>query len=458
MLEDLLENWPTSSVFPIVDRGLGNSSYVVDLGDGSALIVDPERDPRPYLQETTKLGLTPRLVIETHLHADFVSGAHELMAEGAELWAPGGSELTFPHVPLHDEEEKNLGGLTLRVIATPGHTPEHLSYLLVDDSRPVALFSGGTLMAGGAARTDLISPSQTEPLARSAYHSIVNRLFKLPDDLGVYPTHGGGSFCSVGSGGKNVTTIGQEKTANPLLAVAADEDTFVRRLLSGYGTYPPYFRELRGINRQLIETFGSTPPLLPRISIADFERAMAAGSVVVDVRGIRRFARGHVPGAISNTWRDQFATWLGWIVPRTSPVLFVASEDIDPVDLAWAALTVGFENLVGVLDGGMDAWTAAGNAVASIAIADSDVGERQIVDVRQVSEYEMGHVEGAINVELGALVDSTDGIPGESLLVHCGHGERAMTAASLLSRAGYGDVTVFEGGPPKLGRLIADDQ
>ena len=152
-------------IVPIIDVGLGNSSYVVDLGDGSALIVDPERDPSPYLEVAERRKLRLRFTVETHLHADFVSGSRELIAEGAELLAPGGSDLAFDYRRLEDGEEIDLGGMTLRAIATPGHTPEHLAYLLLDDSSPLALFSGGTLIAGGVARTDLLSPDLTEPLA-----------------------------------------------------------------------------------------------------------------------------------------------------------------------------------------------------------------------------------------------------------------------------------------------------
>lgn len=200
-------------VTPVVDDGLGNSAYVVDLGDGGALVVDPERDPRPYRAELERLGLSARFVIETHLHADFVSGGRELAAAGAELLAPRGSDLAFTHRPLEDGDEIELGGLTLEVIATPGHTSEHLAYLLRDGSRPVGLFSGGTLMAGGVARPDLLSPEQSEPLARAAYRSITQRLLDLPDDLPVFPTHGGGSFCSAASGGERTTTIGRNGPA-----------------------------------------------------------------------------------------------------------------------------------------------------------------------------------------------------------------------------------------------------
>lgn len=444
-------------VLPLVDEGLGNSAYVVDLGDGGALVVDPERDPRPYLTELERRGLTLRFVAETHLHADFVSGGRELVASGAQLLAPAGAELAFGHRPLADGDELQLGGLTLQAIATPGHTPEHLAYLLSDGSRPVALFSGGTLMAGGVARPDLLSPEQTEPLARAAYRSITDRILKLPDDLPVYPTHGGGSFCSAASSGERTTTIGQERAHNPLLAGGANEDTFVERLLGGLGSYPPYFLELRDVNRAGPEVFGPVPPALPQLSVDEVDTAVDDGAQLVDVRAIDRFAAAHVPGSLSIPWRAEFATWLGWLVGRDQPVVFVADDTVDRHDLVWAAYTVGYDHLVGELAGGVDAWETEGRDVArTTLVAAGDAGDRHVVDIRQRSEFMSGHVPGALHVELGRLTEGAEAVPDGPVLVHCGHGERAMSAASLLERAGHRDVAVLTGGPDDLGELETD--
>ncbi|HUG85988.1 MAG TPA: rhodanese-like domain-containing protein [Euzebya sp.] len=438
----------------VVDEGLGNSSYVVDLGVGGALVVDPQRDPRPYLSQLKRRRLVPRFVVETHLHADFVSGGRELAGVGAQMLAPGGSKLDYPHQPLADGDELDLGGLTLRVIATPGHTPEHLAYLLLDGRRPAALFSGGTLMAGGVARTDLLSPQQTDPLARAAYRSIHQRLLTLPDDLPVHPTHGGGSFCAATPGGQRTTTIGQERAGNPLLAGGADEDTFVDRLLGGLGSYPPYFLELRAVNRAGTPVHGPTPPPLPALSVETVQAALADGAELVDVRQIGAFAAGHVPGSLANPWRAQFATWLGWLVPRDRRIVFVADDTVDRDDLVWAALGIGFDQLVGELAGGIDAWQAAGRPLARIPLLAADAARgRQVVDTRQRSEFTAGHAAGALHVELGALADRTDAVPDTPVLVHCGHGERAMSAASLLRRAGHRDVAVLAGGPEDLGSL-----
>ncbi|MEX2619551.1 MAG: rhodanese-like domain-containing protein [Egibacteraceae bacterium] len=438
-------------VVPLLDEGLGNRSYVVDLGDGGALVVDPQRDPRPYLDQLERWGLAARFVVETHLHADFVSGGRELAAVGAQLLAPAGSELAFAHRQLRDGDELDVGGLTLRVIATPGHTPEHLAYLLLDGPRPVALFSGGTLMAGGVARTDLLSSEQTVPLARAAYRSITQRLFALPDELVVYPTHGGGSFCSAAPGGERTTTIGHARAANPLLAGGADEDTFLARLLGGLGSYPPYFRELRAVNRSGTAVHGPTPPALPRLPVEEVDAAVAEGAEVVDVRGIEAFAAGHLPGSLSIPWRAQFATWLGWLVRRDRPVVFVVDATVDRDDLVWAALAIGYERLAGELAGGVDAWRGAGRDLAGTPLVDSDgAGQRQVVDIRQRAEHDAGHVPGAVHVELGSLAAQVDAVPGGPVLIHCGHGERAMSAASLLERAGRRDVAVLAGGPDEL--------
>lgn len=441
-------------VVPVVDEGLGNSAYVVDLGDGGALVVDPERDPRPYLAQLEEQGLSARFVVETHLHADFVSGGRELAAQGATLLAPGGSDLAFDHRPLEDGDELDLGGLTVEVVATPGHTPEHLAYLLRDGRDPLALFSGGTLMAGGVARPDLLSAEQTEPLARAAYRSITERLFALPDDLAVYPTHGGGSFCSAAAGGQRTTTIGREREENPLLAGDPDEDTFVQRLLGGLGSYPPYFLELRDVNRAGPAVHGPQPPPLSQLSVAETEAAIADGAVLVDARQIEPYAEGHVPGSLSIPWRGQFATWLGWLVPRDQPVVLVADDTVGRTDLVWAAHTVGHELLAGELAGGVDAWRAAGRPTTTTPLVGAgDADSRRVVDIRQRNEFATGHAPDALHVELGDLTGTPDAVPDEPVLLHCGHGERAMSAASLLERAGHRDLAVLAGGPDELGEL-----
>lgn len=431
-------------VLPVPDPGLGNTSYLVDLGDGSALAVDPERDPRPYLDAADEAGLVIRQVAETHLHADFVSGARELVATGASLIAPRNSRLDHPHVPVDDGDELKVGDLNLRVLATPGHTPEHVAYVLADGAVPKVVFTGGTLMAGGVARTDLISPELTRPLAHDAYRSVLHLLDLLPDDVEVRPTHGGGSFCSSGSASSEAApTVGSERRTHPAV-VAADAESFVDDMLDGLGTYPPYFLRLRDVNRRGPQIYGIE---LPRL-----EPVVADNRAVVDVRPIDRFAAGHVPGAVSIELRDQFGTWLGWLYESDAPVVFVIDRDQDDRDLVAQALNVGHNAIAGKLD--MDDWSTAGGSIATIDLVSApDIAPgTTVLDVRQRSEWDGGHVEEAVHAELGDVVSAPVGEGG--VVVHCGHGQRAMTAASLLRRRGLDVLAVTTAGASEISAAL----
>lgn len=439
----------TPTVHRIPDSGLGNSAWLVDLGDGSALVVDPSRDPRGPLELARELGLRLRWVVETHLHADFVSGAGELVAEvpGAVRLAPADAELVPTHEPVGDGQERDLGGLTLRVLATPGHTPEHVAYLVLDGDRPAAVFTGGTLMVGGVARPDLIAPEQTEPLARAAWRSITGTLLALPDDVAVYPTHGGGSFCSSAAGGQPTTTIGEQRRSHPLLQ-ARDEQAFTRDLLEGLGSFPPYFLRLREVNRRGPRLIGPQTPALESLEPSELAARMTEGAQVVDVRPIDRYAQAHVPGSLSIELRDSFATWLGWLVDDAdTPLAFVVDADQDTDDLVRQCLKVGYERLVGRLAGGIDGWRAAGHDVAATGLTSTPRPDAALIDVRQRSEWDDDHVAGATHVELGRLSSLADDLPDGQLVTHCMHGQRSMTAASVLERAGHRHVSVFTGGP-----------
>ncbi len=436
-----------AAVRPTVDEGLGNSSYLVELGQGLALVVDPARDPLPYLRQAEQCGLRIAWVAETHLHADFVSGARELARTGATVLAPRAAGLAFPHRGLGDGDEVDLAGRTLRVLATPGHSPEHVSYLLLDGAAPTGVFTGGALLAGSVARTDLIAPDRTEPLARALYRSVHQRLLTLPDHTPVYPTHGAGSFCSAPAGAERTTTIGRERQTNPLLGVP-DEDAFVRALLGGLGSYPPYFLRLRQVNRRGPALYGPHPPPLTPLDPHQVGDLLAGGAELIDVRPVHDFAAGHIAEAVSIRLRPAFATWLGWLIAEDRRLVFVRNADQDPDDLVRQCLKVGYERLAGELAGGMRAWRSAGLPTARIEIAAA--AERPggaVLDVRQQGEFASGHLPGAHHVELGALAGAGELPAAGPLAVMCGHGERAMTGASLLQRAGHRDLTVLVGGP-----------
>ncbi|MBQ1090462.1 rhodanese-like domain-containing protein [Streptomyces sp. B93] len=432
-------------LIPLLDEGLGNSAYLLDLGEGRALAVDASRDLRALHASAKRRGLRVAFAADTHLHADFLSGAVQLGHDtGATVLASVAGRRAFAHRALADGDEVDLGGLTLRALATPGHTDEHLSFLLLDGSRKLGVFTGGSLLVDSAARTDLLGPGRTGELARAQYRSL-KRLAELPDETAVWPTHGAGSFCSAPPGAGRTTTVGAQKRANPLLA-APDEDTFVTRLLAGLGTYPAYFDRLAETNRRGPAVL-SAAPVLPALSARRVRALVADGGHAVDVRPAAEYAAGHIPRSLSVPLREQFATWLGWLLPDTAPLVFVTGAGQDPGEIVWQAYKIGYERLAGRLDGGMEAWLADGNPQTATAFLTADrAAGRPYLDVRQASEFAAGHVPGAVHIELGALHGAVADAPHRPV-VACGHGERAMTAASVLERAGRTDVAVLDGGP-----------
>ncbi|MGQ0842110.1 MBL fold metallo-hydrolase [Actinokineospora sp.] len=420
------------NVVPVIHEGLGNSSYLLDLGDGRAAVIDPQRDPRPYLRQARGLGLTIAFALETHVHADFVSGSRELAARGARIVAAAAAGLAFEHIGLSDGQRLDLGDLALEAVATPGHTPAHLAWLLRDGDTPAGLFTGGALVVGGVARTDLAGVERTDALARAAYRSLRDRLLTLPDELAVWPTHGPGSFCSAATVGERTSTLGREKQSNPLLAGDPDEDEFVARLLGGLGSYPSYFTRMPEYNSAGPRVYHPGWPDLRALAVPETLRALRDGAQMIDVRPIERFAERHAPGAISHELRPQFGSWLGWVADPARPLVFVIDADQDCAELVTQCLTVGFEDLAGVLSGGMGAWQAAGLPVAAIPLIGAhELGDEQVLDIRQDAEWRLGHIPHASHVELGDLARA--GVPTGPITVMCAHGQRSMTAASLLS-------------------------
>jgi len=443
MLEDAM-GFADEYLIPLVDEGLGNSAYLVDLGDGRALAVDAARDLRALRHAAAKRGLRVAFAADTHLHADFLTGAlHLAHDDGATVLASAAGNRAFPHTALGDGDEVGLGGLTLRALATPGHTDEHLSFLLMDGARELGVFTGGSLIVGSAARTDLQGADRAEELARAQYRSL-QRLTKLPDATAVWPTHGAGSFCSAPPGAERTTTIGAQKAANDLLA-APDEDSFVRTLLGSLGSYPAYFDRLGEINRRGPALLTTTPGLDP-LTPARVRALLADGARLVDARPIDQFAAGHIPGALSNPLRPVFATWIGWLLPPDTPLVVVLGPGQDASELAWQAAKIGYDRLAGQLAGGMDAWHADGGPTRTIELVTADrIGARPVLDVRQDVEFTSGHIPGAAHTELGDLADNGQAV-ADGAVVMCGHGERAMTAASLLAARGARDLAVLTGG------------
>jgi hydroxyacylglutathione hydrolase len=430
-------------IHEFVDEGLGHSSYLVHF-DGTALVIDPPRFPAAIEQRATDLGASIAWTADTHSHADYVSGSRALASRtGATFLAPAASHLETSYQPVGEDEVVELtDAYSLRALATPGHTPDHMAYLLCRRSEPVALFSGGSLMVGTVGRTDLCGPDLAEPLAHEMFSSL-HRFDDLADELAVYPTHGAGSFCGAPGDGARTTTLGAERSTNPLLRIG-DEDQFVEALLAGFGTFPSYFGRLPEINRRGPARYDDLPELA-RLSPAQVADAAVGGAVVVDARSMDRFGASHIPGSLANTLRPVFASWAGWLVDPDQQLVFVLDADQDRADLVRQCLDVGLENLLGELDGGIDAWAADGRPTAPVIVVDATHMAATVIDVRQANEYTTGHLPDAANIELGSIPDTP--LPDDEVTVMCGHGERAMTAASLLAARGHAAVSVFDGGP-----------
>ena len=433
-------------------EGLGNSSYLVEIAPGKALAVDPDRRVRRYIEAAERRGWQIVAAIDTHIHADFVTGGLDLRAlTGAELYWPKEAQVAFSHHGVVAGERLEIGDVEIEVRATPGHTPEHMSYVVRasgSESLP-HLFSGGALIAGGAARTDLLSPEMTEPLTRAQFRTIHEAFADLPDETLLRPTHGAGSFCSAGAE-TTATTLGVERMRNPLMR-RTDEDEFVGWWPTTFPAIPAYFSRMREVNR-------SGPKLAsqivapPRLSPSEFMAAANAGAVVIDARPGEAYALGHIEGALAIEYRDAYATWLGWLVPAGADLLFVC-DGVPLEQVLEESLLVGYERFAGVLDGGMDAWISQGLPVRSLPM----IGPQDTVpwlelgaspvDVRELDEFELGHVAGAKHIPLGELAERAGELPtGRPLLTYCALGFRSVTAASVLESLGIGPVVNLRGG------------
>jgi hydroxyacylglutathione hydrolase len=428
-----------------VTPGLGDNSYLLVSGDEAAL-VDPQRDVDRFLDAARARGATVRWVLETHLHNDYVSGALEVRSRtGAEVVAPARGGYGFPVRGVAEGNEVEVGDLRVTAIETPGHTPEHVSYVVHEGGEPVAVFTGGSLMVGAAGRTDLLGDDLAEDLTRAQFRTL-RRLARLPDHVRVLPTHGAGSFCSAGPPARDrVSTVGEERRRNRALALA-DEDEFVRRQLGALLAYPRYYRFMAPINRsgpRLLEELAAPVPMAPE----EVESAVARGAWVVDGRLRTLFARAHLPGSVNVELLDDFASYVGWVVPwGAAMVLILPEPEEEALQEAWTQLLrVGYDRVEGYLRGGVEAWAASGRPVASYRLAGLEELCRRflrgsppaVLDVRQRLEWDAGHIPGSLHVFVGDLPDRLDEVPRDrEVWVICASGHRASVAASLLDRSG----------------------
>ena len=383
-----------------VTPGLGDNSYLVR-SDKQALFVDPQRDIWRFLPAVEREGLSVQYVLETHVHNDYLSGARAIQATtGAEIAAPAGGNYEFPIRGLRERDEIRIGNLGVVALETPGHTPEHLSYLVFEgDARtPVALFTGGSLIVGGAGRTDLLGPERTEELARAQFRSL-RRLATYADDLNLLPTHGAGSFCVTSvQGMRRTSTLGAERTSNPAL-LAPDEESFLRQQLSGLPAFPTYYRYMASINRKGPVVLQSLPTVQP-VSPAELDRLMLGGAWLVDARDRNEFAHEHVPGALNVEMNITFASYVGWIIPFGSTVALIVPDEAMINEAMTQLLRIGYDRVGGYLAEGVKAWKSEGRPVKSYSVADIDDLCRaclsgqplEVLDVRQKREWDQGHI------------------------------------------------------------------
>ena len=425
---------------------LGNTTYLVsDPDSGDAVAVDPLRDVAQYLDRAGELGVRITHALETHVHNDFVSGARELAAEaGAAIGAAEDCGLQFRFSPQPEGAETPVGRWRLRARRSPGHTPDHLSYVLVaEDGEELALFSGGALMVGAIARTDLFGPHLATRFALEAYRTLHVRLRHLPDRLAVYPTHGAGSFCAATAGGELTTTMARERRTNPFLTTT-DLMPFIARALH-QGPYPAYYRHMGGLNRAGAALLGRTLPALRALTadLTDYHRKL--GAAVVDVRTGRDFDAGHVPGSYNVGLEGPFSAWVGWVVERGRPIVLTGGTDAQHAEAHRQLLRIGWDSVLGQLDGGIDAWTASGRDVTTFETAEvADLASwilsaepMTVVDARSEDEWVHGHVPGAVRMPVPDVAHHARELPREApVAVHCGVGYRAAIAASLLEQAG----------------------
>ena len=453
---------------------LAHASYMVG-SEGLAAVVDPQRDVEIYIEEAKQQGLKIAYVIETHLHADFVSGHHELAERtGATICIGAKAGATFPHRDMRDGDKIEFGKCTLQFLETPGHTPESMCILLTDRERgnaPWAVLTGDTLFIGDVGRPDLSADHTPQQLAGMMYDSLHTKLFPLADDVEVYPAHGAGSLCGRSIGNERSSTIGKEKQFNYALQPMPRE-AFMQMLTADLPERPGYFSRDAEINRAGAEALQELPPLTA-LSPDEVEKRVGrpgvdagSGALILDTRPSSDFFASHVPGSVHIALSGQYASWAGALIGLDREIILVA-EDLERTEESRMRLArVGIERITGYLEGGISAWQRSGRMVSQFAqVSAGELRQllvrepgMQVVDVRRSAEWDAGHISQAkllpLN-KLAALLGSDSSTANKlfqnldvhrPIIVHCQGGYRSAIAASMLERAGFSMVVNVIGG------------
>ena len=438
------------------DEGLAQASFLVGCDrTRQAVVIDPRRDAAVYREAAKQLGATIVAAIETHVHADFVSGAKELAQTGTAVVTGPGAGLQYDHREVIDGETLTIGDVRLTFLHTPGHTPEHVSVLAEANGQTPRVFTGDLLFVGGVGRPDLLGEAQTKRLADQLFDSL-RRVMTLDDRTEVHPGHGAGSLCGAGIGKEPSSTIGRERRQNAMLQ-HDDRAAFVAAVLADIPPTPAYFARMKRINAQgpalLSETW--TGRALPSIQPSAAAALAADGATLIDLRSADAFAASHPAGAINIAFGAKVGYWAGWVVAPDLPVIFVTDEAGQAREAAMQLLRVGLDRVHGSIAGGFGGWSQAGLPVESLElISVQDLrdavarGEKmQLVDVRTPREWAGGHVEGAINIPVGEISARAGELRRDvGVATICEGGYRSMIAASLLAREGITHLANVSGG------------
>ena len=434
---------------------IAHSSYIL-AGAETCAVIDPQRDVDLYITQARELGVTITHILQTHLHADFISGHMDLAQKtGATIYAPKSANCSFDHVPLVEGDTIEIEDMLLHVLETPGHTPEHVCYTVTDRARgstPIGVFVGDVLFVGDVGRPDLF-PDMAIDLAGQLYDSLNQKLFNLPDHCEVYPAHGAGSLCGRSMGAKYRTTIGYERRYNAALQLGKED--FVSSLTSGMPPAPDHFGRCSDINRDGPMLLADLPELQGLKPAQFHERLAEPGVEVLDVRRYTAFAGLHIPKAWHLDLNGNFPTFAGWVLPTDKDILLVADSYEDAVAANLWARRVGMDRIVGYLEGGMIAWATQGYRTADIHLVSAEAlhdrvtgtSNMVLVDVRTPLEFEDGHIGGAVNIpapDLRTRYQELD--PDKPTFLVCSSGNRSSLAASVLKRHGFEELHNVAGG------------